>query len=142
MKHIVYLVIGAACSAAIIVACSDDSPPRIDAADAADAAVCDCPAAEAPITAARIVRVDDLRTAAANMIQEPIAACPGGSILLSGSCYIDQDNTAREISLRWTGSEPMEANMAARSWRCSFDNKSTTATAIVRAQALCLIPAL
>lgn len=135
MKSIVYLATGAAFSAAIIVACSDDSPQD------ADAAVCDCPAAEAPVTAARIVRVDDLRTAAANTIQEPIAACPAGALLLSGSCYIDLDNTAREISLRWSGSEPTEANMTARFWRCSFDNKSTTATATVRAQALCLIPA-
>lgn len=141
MKPIVYLAIGAVCSTAIIVACSDDSPPRIDAADAADAAVCDCPPAEAPITPARMVRVDSIVTAAANMGTSAIALCPAGSLVMAGSCYIDQDNTARELSLLQSGIQPKDATMQPLSWQCTFDNKSTTQTATVRAQALCLIPA-
>ena len=135
MKPFIYLAAGAAFSAAIIVACSDDSPQN------ADAATCDCPAAEAPIDTTRMARVDDVRTAAANEVQAPIATCPNGSLLLGGSCYIDQDNTAREITLRWAGAEPVDATAPGNSWRCSFDNKSLTATATVRAQALCLTPA-
>ena len=140
MKSIVYLATGAVVSAAIIVACSDDSPPRIDAADAADAAVCDCPVREAPITAARFVRVDMVETAATNTGTSPIATCPAGSLLMTGSCYIDQDNTARELSLLTFGVSPREAAMQPLAWSCSFLNRSTTQTGIVRAQALCLLP--
>lgn len=139
MKPIVYIATGAALSAAIVVACSDDSPPRIDAADAA--AVCDCPAAEAPITAARMVRVDAIETAATNTGAAPTARCPTGSLLVTGSCYIDQDNTARELSLTHYGIQPRDATMQPVFWECVFSNKSTTQTGVVRAQALCLIPA-
>ena len=135
MKPVVYLAVGAAFSAVIIVACSDDSPQN------ADAATCDCPAAESPITAQRMVRIDAAETLAANDGATPFAQCPADSVLLTGSCYIDQDNTAREVSLVAFGITPEAASAAPQSWNCFFDNKSLTATATVRAQALCLTPA-
>jgi len=135
MKPFIYLTAGAAASAAIIVACSDDSPQN------ADAATCDCPAAESPITATRLIRVDDTRIAAANAGGGAFAMCPLGALLVGGSCFVDEDNTARELSLTFFGMEPRDPTMPATSWICAFDNKSLTATATVRAQALCLTPA-
>jgi len=135
MKSIVYLAAGAVISAVVIVACSDDSPQD------ADAATCDCPASEAPITAARVVRVDNVATVATNSDAAPIAMCPAGSLLLSGSCYVDEDNTGRELSLVSSGAQPASSSMPASSWACAFDNKSLAGTATVRAQVSCLLPA-
>lgn len=135
MKAIILAIASAAAGALVVVACSDDSPGD------ADAAVCDCPAAEPPITAARIHRVDGTVVAAVNTISSPGAECPAGEILLSGSCYIDDDQTGRELSLLASGAVPEEAAQAAAAWHCHFLNRSLTITATVRAQAFCLKPA-
>lgn len=134
MRHLVSIIGAALAGALIVIGCSDDSP-----ADA-DAATCDCPAAERPLAASRIHRVDGAGTAATNTITSPIALCPAGELFLSGSCYIDQDNTAREVSLMQSGAVPSGATEEARAWQCHFLNTSPTATAEVRAQAMCLRP--
>lgn len=135
MKTLVMLLSAALAGALLVVACSDDSPSD------ADAATCDCPAAEAPLTAARMHRVDGTNTAAANSIASASAACPVGELFVSGSCYIDTDNTAREVTLMFAGGLPSDAAQEARAWECDFLNRSATATATIRAQALCLRPA-
>lgn len=133
MKTLALVVAAALGGALIVVACSDDSPPS------ADAAVCDCPAAEPPITAARLHRVGvATATAAPNSIASPSASCPDGELLISGSCYLDVDNTVREVTLTYAGQIPSDPSMQATTWRCDFTNKSATETAIVRAQAVCL----
>lgn len=122
--------------ALIVVACSDDSPTR------ADAATCDCPAAESPITAARLHRVDQAGTiAASNDTATLVADCPQGELLVAGSCYIDVDNTAHDVFLTGAGQVPADAAAPATSWACHWVNKSTTGTANIRAQAVCLKPA-
>lgn len=135
MKRLVSILAAALAGAIIVVACSDDSPPD------ADAATCDCPAAEAPLTATRMHRVDAAVTIATNSIDTPTAGCPAGELFVSGSCYIDVDNTPREVSLMFAGAVPSDATSEARGWTCQFVNRSATATATVRAQALCLRPA-
>ena len=134
MKTLLVVVAASLGGALAVVACSDDSPGH------ADAATCDCPAAEAPITASRIHRVEEAGTAASNGYTTPTATCPSGELFLSGSCYIDQDNTAREVSVVTAGATPTGATTEARSWQCVFLNTSPTATAEVRAQAMCLRP--
>lgn len=135
MKILATIVAAALGGAAFVVACSDDSPTDVDAA------VCDCPTAEAPLTAARLHRVDSSGTVNANDVAEPIGTCPAGELFVSGSCYIDTDNTAREVTLMFAGAFPVDAASEARGWGCRFVNRSATATATVRAQALCLRPA-
>ncbi len=135
MKRLVSLLAAALAGAVVVVACSDDSPKD------ADAAACDCPAAEAPLTATRMHRVDDGGTIAANSIADATAGCPAGELFVSGSCYIDTDNTAREVTLMYAGALPSDATSEARGWGCRFVNRSATATATYRAQALCLRPA-
>ncbi|MBK9031547.1 MAG: hypothetical protein IPL61_09465 [Myxococcales bacterium] len=134
MKSILLLTAGTIVGVTIVVACSDDSPGD------ADAAVCDCPAAEAPITASRVHRVDGDGTAGVNGVTFVAAVCPVGELFLSGSCYIDVDNTAREVFVQTAGATPAAADQEARAWECHFQNDSLTATATVRAQALCLRP--
>lgn len=137
MKTLALVVAAALGGALVVVACSDDSPRD------ADAAVCDCPAAEPPITAARLHRVGvATATAAPNSIASPSADCPVGELLVSGSCYLDVDNTGRgDVTLTFAGQIPSDPSMQATTWRCDYTNKSATETAIVRAQAVCLRPA-
>ena len=134
MRQLASLLGAALAGALIVIGCSDDSP-----ADA-DAATCDCPAAEPPITASRVRRVDSMVTLGTNTIAAPLAVCPAGELLLGGSCYIDLDNTAREVTLMQSGAEPKAAADEARQWSCHFLNTSMVATAEVRAQAMCLRP--
>ena len=136
MKTLALVLAAGLGGALIVVACSDDSP--VDA----DAAVCDCPAAEPPINAARLHRVETgTAIAMPNSIASPNVTCPVGELLLSGSCYLDVDNTARDVTLTFAGQIPSDPSMQATTWRCDFTNKSATSTATVRAQALCLRPA-
>ena len=131
MKAMVLCIASALAGAVAVVACSDDSPSD------ADAAVCDCPAAEPPITAARLHRVDGAAgLAAANTITPAFANCPVGEIAMSGSCYIDDDRTPRQVWALSAG-----ANPTGESWVCRFGNNDLTNTADVHASVLCFKPA-
>lgn len=65
--------------AVLVIACSDDSPGD------ADAAVCDCPAAEPPV-AGRIQWVTVDVTVNAMAAESANANCPPGAKLLGGGC--------------------------------------------------------
>ena len=114
MKTLTLVVAAGLGGALIVVACSDDSP--VDA----DAAVCDCPAAEPPITPARLHRVQTSAIAGTNAVASPSATCPPGELLLSGSCYLDVDNTAREVTITFAGQIPSDPTMQATTWRCEI----------------------
>lgn len=136
MKAIILCIASAFVGAVAVVACSDDSPSD------ADAAACDCPAAEPPITASRLHRVDSaVQQAAVNTVSIPTANCPQGELLISGSCYIDADRTPRQVWVQSSGMLPSGASMDGGAWVCNFANNDLTNTADVRAQALCLRPA-
>jgi hypothetical protein len=84
-KNILIFFSGAVCSVALILSCSDDSPNR------ADAASCDCPLAEAPVTgrAMEFEVADTLPPANVGPLNGKggaVADCPRGTFLLSGGC--------------------------------------------------------
>ena len=137
MKTIITVAASALAGALVVVACSDDSPTPADA----DAGSCNCPAAEPPINAARLHRVDSgLVTVPLASQAEAGIACPTGELLLGGSCYIDQDETAQQVSLKQAGMQPEGGGVTGTAWSCLYGNQSTVGTAMVRAQALCLRP--
>lgn len=130
MKSILLCIASAAAGAVVVVACSDDSPHD------ADAAVCDCPDSEPPITSERLHRVNGASTQASpNTITPASAGCPTGEIALSGSCFIDADRTPRQVWAQASGS------LSDGAWTCNFVNNDLTNTADVHASALCFKPA-
>jgi hypothetical protein len=131
IKSIAMLLAGAAIGAALIVACSDDSPGN------ADAAVCDCPAAEAPLAGrfSRIRGVDTLLPPNSGTVG--VAVCPAGSILISGWCGIENmPGSPPQAALIESGPFPGLPN----NWTCNWNNY-TLGSATVHAEAVCLMPA-
>ena len=130
MKSLMYSIVGAVFATGLILACSDDSP------DDADAAVCECPAAEPPIPS-RLTKVRGLDNAlAANSGAFGLATCPAGSTLLTGHCYVVNDpGTPPQAALRGFAPDPTDA----RTWICEWANFNL-GTAVVHAEAVCLVP--
>lgn len=122
------VVTGAALGIGLILACGDDSPTD------ADAAVCDCPAAEPPL-AGRIILSDESTS--------PIPAlgstsqsneCPTGATLLSGSCLLETiDN---EVTLSQSGFEVFDDTV----WVCRWNNPTSQAN-VGKVRVICLMPA-
>lgn len=131
MKTLASLVAGAVGAAALIVACSDDSPGRVDAA------TCDCPAAEPPIPG-RVTRLRSLdETLQANSGVAAIVACPSGATLVTGWCdFENMPGTPPQLALVRSGSSPAAAN----TWLCDWQNYNG-GSATVHAEAVCLMPA-
>ncbi len=133
MKTLATLIAGAIGATVLIVACSDDSPSE------ADAAVCDCPAAEAPLQG-RIMRVRGLDAVLAPGGRANAEAdCPAGAILLSGWCdEVQEAGTQPTIAITKAGASPNQPNL----WSCVYKNYSTGGpNTIVHAEAVCLMPA-
>lgn len=132
IKTLATLLAGAVAATVMIVACSDDSPSD------ADAAVCDCPAAEAPL-AGRVMRVRGLDSdLPANSGTNASASCPAGALLLSGWCEIvNMPGTPPQAAIVNSGSSPFEAN----TWQCTWRNYSL-GSGTTHAEAVCLMPAL
>lgn len=127
MKTLATLLMGAVGATALIVACSDDSPGD------ADAAVCDCPAAEPPLTG-RIAQVRGAdATLAANGSQVGVATCPAGATLMSGWCELT--NASAQAALVSAGPFPGQP----QTWTCEWANYNA-GTATVHAVAYCLTP--
>lgn len=122
-------IVGAVLGAGLVIACSDDSPGD------ADAAVCDCPAAEPPL-AGRIVPVRVQGTIQANGGGGASAQCPSGATILGGSC--EQMTLSSQVLLlearisRTTPTAPV--------YVCEWMNNGAT-TPVVFAEAVCLMPA-
>lgn len=136
MKTIPAVVAAAFAGALIVVACSDDTPHD------ADAAVCDCPTAEAPITASRINRVESgYASVAPNDVGVPSVDCPASEVLISGGCEIGVDNSAGRIVLAQSHPRSVPVGGPSTGWSCFFRNDGGTGAAEVRAVALCLAPA-
>lgn len=128
MKTLVTLLMGAFGAAALIVACSDDSPHDVDAA------TCDCPAAEPPL-AGRIMQVRgpdaDL---VANDAGAAAATCPANAILVTGWCELT--NSSAQAALVNAGPFPAQP----QTWTCLWRNYSP-GIGTVHAVAFCLMPA-
>jgi hypothetical protein len=124
--------LGIAIGISLVLSCGDDSPRRVDAADAP---MCDCPAAEPPI-AARIMetKLDDVIPANATHRIRGVT-CPGvpPAMALNGGCTAD---------IPVNGSIVLEQSAPGEGigWLCSWSNPSNVDVpvhAIVR----CLKPA-
>ena len=134
MKPLVYVLVGAVSAAALVIACSDDSPGD------ADAAACDCPAAEKPITASRLVRMDgiDIETVSVGGGAASVI-CPAGGVVITGGCYTLTDPSGSGVSLSASG--PLPASTAAAiGWQCEYGRNTSGSDATVRAQVTCLMP--
>lgn len=110
-----------------VVACSDDSPGD------ADAATCDCPAAEPPL-AGRIVSVTGQRSIPANGGDFAEAVCPLGSTILGGGCRMTETGalTLVEAGIDRAGAQS--------EYLCRF-RSADAQSRMVTAEAICLVPA-
>ena len=127
MKTLAMLLTGSIFSAALIVACSDDSPHDVDAA------TCDCPAAEPPLSG-RIMQVrgTDVDVAPNNGAAAG-ATCPANSILMNGWCeFVDGGAQAALVNAGPSPSQP-------QTWFCRWNNYNA-GIGTVHAVAFCLMP--
>lgn len=141
-RSILLLMAGAASGVAFVLSCGDNLGVRAnadaaaaDAPKAPDAAtICDCPAAEPPLTG-RFMTVNSTRTVPGNTIGINSAVCPAGSLLISGSCTQDLLNPIPNLILQQSGffeAYPTE-------WWCMFRNNEPFPITI-RVSVICLKP--
>ncbi len=125
----VTVVAGLFAGAILVLSCSDDSPGNVDAA------TCDCPAAEPPL-AGRIMVVDQTQVIAANSRGLQGAACPQGSLRLSGSCTTADSSPVRDVTLEQSGFYRSDDQTG---WNCHFKNNEATPVTI-KVSIVCLMP--
>jgi hypothetical protein len=123
------LVTGMFAGVLLVLSCSDDSPGD------ADAATCDCPAAEPPL-AGRIMIIDQTQTIAANGRGGQGAACPQGTLRLTGSCTTADVNPNRDVTLEQSG---FYRSNDLTGWNCDFKNNEATPVTI-KVSIVCLVP--
>lgn len=126
LRQAPYVVAGFLAGIVLVLSCSDDSPRM------ADAAVCDCPVSEPPITGSRIVRIEEPFTVPPNDRGGQGARCPLDAIPLSGGCAAAEGQVPEVIIEQ---SIPGDT-----SWNCQWRNP-TNAPIEVRAIVRCLKPA-
>ena len=118
---------------ALIVACADDSPGDVDAADAPVS--CDCPAAEPPL-AGRITRVRSDNPLSPGGSGVSAAFCPIGAVALGGACEIQiLDANVVLMSTSFTVGDP-------HGYRCDWETVGATMPYTGTAEVVCLLPAL
>ncbi len=122
-----YLAAGLAVGIVLVVACGDDSPGDVDAADAS----CNCPAAEPPL-AGRITRVrndNNLSPGAAGVAD---AFCPAGATVLGGAC---------EVATTDTNVVLLSSRFVPGGYRCDWSTVNATMARTGTAEVVCLTPA-
>ena len=128
MKPLATFLMGAIGAVALVVACSDDSPGD------ADAATCDCPAAEPPL-AGRIAQVRGTDAPVdPNGLGVATASCPANAILMSGWCEYHSGGSA-QAALVSSGPFPSQP----QTWTCVWNNYNA-GIGTVHAVAFCLTP--
>jgi hypothetical protein len=125
------LASGVALGAVLVVACSDDSPQD------ADAAICDCPAAEPPL-AGRIVSVRGGATPInAGGGGGALANCPLGATILGGSCEVTND----DANVLLSESRFIRTGGSSQQFACKWSALNATVANTGVAEAICLVPA-
>lgn len=120
---------GIVVGALLIIACSDDSPSD------ADAATCDCPAAEPPL-AGRIVSVRGTGGPInAGGIGGASVNCPPGATILGGSCEVTTDDANVLLS------SSNFARTGSHQFICKWSALNATVANTGIAEAICLVPA-
>lgn len=130
---------GALVATILIVACSDDGPTHIDAADAQidSLAACDCPAAEPPVPPRLMAIRGGDSPLPANSLATPTASCPAGSKLITGHCRIAYAaGTPPESAITEFGPSDTDPLL----WFCRYENRTASTTGTVHAEAVCLVP--
>lgn len=130
-KTFALVMSGAAFGIALVLSCSN-GPGK------SDAATCDCPAAEPPITASRYQVVNTPVTIAANGSDAQDAGCPGGTLFLSGSCGPVNPAMVLDVTLRQARFSLDQDNKPI-SWHCDWKNNEAFPVDF-QASALCLKP--
>lgn len=125
---IVAMSTGAIASAVTVIACSDDSPGD------ADAATCDCPAAEPPL-AGRIMSRTDQDAIAVMGAAASRAVCNSGEVILGGGCRLMSADGRITLS---EGGIVRQGGLD--SFECVFISTSPVANTSI-AEAVCLAPA-
>jgi hypothetical protein len=125
-NSLISLAVGFAMGISLVLSCGDESPPRVDAADAPS---CDCPASEPPVVAGRIQRVEQALTLPANSTRNESVVCPLAGIALSGGC---QGGVNENVVL-------VESSGGDRGWSCTWRNLTNTPVEM-RVSAQCLMP--
>ncbi len=126
----VYLVVGVAAGISFVIACGDDSPGDVDAADAS----CNCPAAEPPL-AGRITRVRSDNNLSPGGTGLSGVFCPSGAIVLGGACEVAVSDT--NVVLLSSRIVPG----AAPGYRCDWSTVNATMARTGTAEVVCLTPA-
>lgn len=132
-KSIALVTSGLMAGVITVLSCADDSPGN------ADAAACECPASEPPLTSARYQIVDVPATIAANDTGGQGAGCPVGTLFLAGSCTTATLNPLRDVTLQQSGFFDA-SDQGVQSWQCRFKNNEATPVT-VKASVICLKPA-
>jgi hypothetical protein len=127
-SSVVLLLSGMLAGVVLVLSCGDDSPSR------ADAATCDCPAAEPPL-AGRLVRVNQTVVIDPGTSGYQGAGCPTGSVLVSGSCT-NSTSSGPDLTLQQSGFIRDDQ----QGWDCFFKNNSASPVT-VKVTAICLMPA-
>ncbi|MBP8807283.1 MAG: hypothetical protein KBG48_28375 [Kofleriaceae bacterium] len=120
---------GIAVAVAFMIACSDDSPSD------ADAAVCDCPAAEPPL-AGRIVSVQNQTSINPGTGGGGTAVCPTGATLLGGGCGL----MTPDDRVRLTVATPSRSGEFI-GYQCRWSGQDVLTANTGTMEAICLVPA-
>lgn len=134
---VLLFTLGATFGAVVVVACGDDSPNDVDAADADDL-TCDCAPAEPPL-AGRIViqEITAPVTLPAGGFGVQGLQCVGGT-LLTGSCRLNTLGPEPEVTLSEAGLDDRTPGVIA--WQCVWNNP-TPREIMGEVRVLCLMPA-
>lgn len=121
---------GVVLGSTLVVACSDDSPPD------ADAAVCDCPAAEPPLEG-RIVSVRGTATPInPGGAGGALVNCPLGATVLGGACEVANDDP----NVLLQDSRFNRPVGASQQFSCKWSALNATVANSGVAEAICLVP--
>ncbi len=126
-SSVVLLLAGMLAGIVLVLSCGDDSPGN------ADAATCDCPAAESPI-AGRLLRVSNTEIINPNSNGVEGVACPEGGLLISGMCTNETVSSGADLTLQQSGTDGN-----GQGWGCWFKNNSASPVTI-KVTAICLMP--
>lgn len=128
INSLLLVLSGAGFGVGLVLSCGDNSPRH------SDAATCDCPASEPPITGRVIAIVGPPVTIQPGIPTAAGVSCDPGTQLLSGACQAANDTALEDITLQQSGPNPQLFG-----WFCAYKNNTAVAVQ-VKAIALCLKP--
>jgi hypothetical protein len=135
MRSAALLVVGGVAGVALVVACDDDA--ALPDARAADAATCNCPAAEPPL-AGRIIYVEQTKPVGTGGVTAE-ADCGLTGIALGGSCRLKQNSVIPIFGKLLAGGSDL-SNPDNSAYACGIPGLGDPIDDEVTATAVCLLP--